>query len=360
MTQLLPNQRLRRVDVIHARWQGAKVKAGIVFAAVMLAAALLPGAAALAQTNAPIPMPRPADRMPAGTLVEQAPSALEEAAPTDAVPDTAATDVASPATAAEALADVVREKQKVTLTAQVTENGMNLAEGLSWRIFETRVDATGELVLAARSDEANPTFELAPGLYAVHVSYGNAQATPTIEVPQGGLSTSIVLDAGMLRLNAAIAGEVPIPSNLVKFDIYSSETGERVLRAQNVAANDFVTLTAGTYQIVSRFGDVNAVVRTELRVEPGLLTDAVLYHHAAQISFKLASEPGGEAIADVDWTVKTASGETVFAEIGAFPVTVLAEGDYLVFAKRGDTVYNREFEVQPGQGREIEVLTTVY
>jgi hypothetical protein len=39
---------------------------------------------------------------------------------------------------------------------------------------------------------------------------------------------------------------------------------------------------------------------------------------------------------------------------------VLAEGDYLVLAKRGEQVYNREFQVQPGGGEEIEVLTAVY
>jgi hypothetical protein len=39
---------------------------------------------------------------------------------------------------------------------------------------------------------------------------------------------------------------------------------------------------------------------------------------------------------------------------------VLQEGDYLVLAKRGETVFNREFEVQPGQPREVEVLTSVY
>jgi hypothetical protein len=105
---------------------------------------------------------------------------------------------------------------------------------------------------------------------------------------------------------------------------------------------------------------VNAVVKADLRVEPGQLTDATLYHRAAQTSFKLVSESGGEAIADVDWTVKTTDGATVFSDTGAFPSTVLQEGDYLVFAKRGDTVFNREFEVQPGQPREIEVLTTVY
>jgi hypothetical protein len=39
---------------------------------------------------------------------------------------------------------------------------------------------------------------------------------------------------------------------------------------------------------------------------------------------------------------------------------VLQEGDYTVFGKRGDTVYNRDFEVQPSQPKDVEVLTTVY
>lgn len=147
----------------------------------------------------------------------------------------------------------------------------------------------------------------------------------------------------------------------MRFDVFTAGAGsDRAMVAQGLAANDVVTLNAGIYHVVSYFGDINAVVRADLRVEPGQMTDATLYHRASQVTFKLVTEAGGEAVADVDWTVKTAEGETVFAEIGAFPATVLAEGDYLVFAKRGETVYNREFEVQPGQGREIEVLTTVY
>ena len=54
--------------------------------------------------------------------------------------------------------------------------------------------------------------------------------------------------------------------------------------------------------VISYFGAVNATVRADLRVEPGKLTEATLYHKAAQISFRLVSEAGGEAIADVDWT----------------------------------------------------------
>ena len=103
-----------------------------------------------------------------------------------------------------------------------------------------------------------------------------------------------------------------------------------------------------------------APAAAEERVCRGELTDVTLYHRAAQVSFKLVSEAGGEAIADIDWTIKTADGATVFTNTGAFPSTVLQEGNYLVLAKRGDTVFNREFAVQPGQPREIEVLTTVY
>ena len=300
-------------------------------------------------------MPRPADRMPelVETVVEDPAAPLETATVAAVAPEAT--------TATEAVAAVALEKQRVTLSAQITENGMNIPEGLVWRVFDTRTDASGDLALAAKSDNATATFELVPGEYVVHVAYGRAQATETIEVAEGGLSESIVLDAGALRLNAAVTGDVAIPINLLRFDVFTAgDSGDRTLVAQNLAANDIVTLNAGTYHVISYFGSVNAVVRADLRVEPGQLTDATLYHRASQTTFKLVTEAGGEAVADVEWTVKTAGGETVFSDINAFPATVLAEGDYIVFAKRGETVYNREFQVQPGPGREIEVLTAVY
>jgi hypothetical protein len=301
-------------------------------------------------------MPRPADRLP------QVVETIVEGAATEATGLNAIAPLTTEATTAtEAVAAVALEKQPVTLSAQITENGMNIPEGLVWRVFDTRTDASGELALAAKSENATATFELVPGEYVVHVAYGRAQATETIEVAEGGMSESIVLDAGALRLNAAVTGDVAIPINLLQFDVFTAgDDGDRALVAQRLAANDIVTLNAGTYHVVSHFGDINAVVRADLRVEPGQLTDATLYHRASQVTFKLVTEAGGEAVADVEWTVKTAGGETVFTNIGAFPATVLAEGDYLVLAKRGETVYNREFQVQPGPAREIEVLTAVY
>ncbi len=320
---------------------------------------LLPDVA-VAQDEPPMPLPRRADRMPQGIEQAQDPAAAE-AAPS-AVEGGPEAEATGPETSAlEAVEKVAAVPQPVTLVATVTDGGAAIPDGLTWRVFETRTDASGDLALAAKSEEATAHLELAPGNYVVHVAYGRAQTTDTISVAEGQNSKALVLDAGAIRLNAQVAGDIPIPINLLRFDIYTAGgESERTLVAQNLAPSDVVTLNAGTYHIVSYFGDVNAVVRADLRVEPGQLTDATLYHKASQVSFKLVSEPGGEAIADIDWTVKTQDGQTVFSNIGAFPSTVLGEGDYLVLAKRGEQVYNREFQVQPGGGEEIEVLTAVY
>ncbi|NGP17858.1 hypothetical protein [Devosia aurantiaca] len=182
-----------------------------------------------------------------------------------------------------------------------------------------------------------------------------------MSVMPGQNQKDIVLEAGGLRLNSAVAGDIPISPALLKFDIMTAgPEANRVMVAADLPANEIITLNAGTYHIISRFGSINATVRADLRVEPGELTEATLYHHASEVSFKLVSEEGGEAIADVEWTVKTSDGATVFSERGAFPATVLAEGEYLVLAKLGDQVYNREVQIQAGSPREIEVLSTIY
>jgi hypothetical protein len=252
--------------------------------------------------------------------------------------------------------------EPVTLVASIGEKGTAIGDGLVWRIFDTRPDKNGQLAMVAKSEQANPTLKLPPGDYVVHVAYGRAQASDTLTVGPAALTKAMVLDAGGLRLNAAITGDIPIPINLLHFDIFTAGTtdADRTLVADKVGANDILTLNAGTYHIVSYFGDVNATVRADLRVEPGQLTDATLYHKAAQVTFKLVSEAGGEAIADVDWTVKSGDGPSVFTNTGTFPATVLQEGDYLVLAQRGDKVYNRQFQVKAGQSEDIEVLTTVY
>ena len=314
------------------------------------------------------PLPRP---RPGATPVRQAaqPPDAEEVAPIpapplhqppDATAGTRAPLAASSATAA--IHAVTSVPQPVQLSARVADGSEAIPSGLVWRVFDARADASGDLAMVAKSDKAVADLALPPGEYVVHVAYGRAQASETMDVAEGKNEKTLILDAGALRLTAAVTGDIAIPGELEHFDIF--EPGDNgaaaVPVAQNVGPNEMVTLNSGTYHVVSYFGAINAVVRADLRVEPGQITEATLYHRASQVSFKLVSEAGGEAIADVDWTVKDADGKQLFTDTGAFPATVLQEGDYEVFAKRGDSVYNRRFSVTPGQPREIEVLTSVY
>ncbi len=251
--------------------------------------------------------------------------------------------------------------QPVTLSAAIKEDGAIVPDGLIWRVFDTKTDETGQLALLFRSEEANPSLSLPVGEYVVHASYGRAQSSDALSVVIGPNFKTIILDAGALRLKSAISNQVEIPSQQLKFDIFAEGSeGGQVPVVLDINESELIYLNAGIYQVVSRWGNENATVKADIRVEPGQITEATLFHNAAQVSFSLVSNIGGEAIADVDWQVQNMDGETLYTHLGAFPSAILAVGDYVVFAQSGDQVYNREFQVQAGQPINIEVLTSVY
>lgn len=319
--------------------------------ALMLASAVA-GALAQDADDAPVPPPRP-DRLAAAAMpeAETSPPTLNEIENAFAVFDELDTQ--------PVVNLALGEPQPVTLSAKVSEDGPIIPSGLTWRIFKTTPDESGELPLLAKSSDAAAAFSLQPGEYVAHVAYGRAQASDTFTVEPGVNQRSLILDAGGLRLTAAIIGDIAIPVSQLKFAIYAnSDLAEgHVLVDDDVRPGELLHLNAGVYKIESHFGNVNAVVRADIRVEPGQLTDATLYHRAAEVTLKLVSEPGGEAIADTDWTVNDADGNTVYSTIGAFGNLVLAEGDYTVIARQGERVFNRDFQIHAGQPREIEVLT---
>lgn len=257
-------------------------------------------------------------------------------------------------------APVTTEPQPVSLSARSGDSGPFITDGLVWRVFSTELDQTGELAMLSRSTDAATTLSLPPGEYVLHAAYGRAQASETLRVEPGPNNHVMIFELGGLQLNAAVVGDVPIPSDLLRFDVFANGPGGQTSIAESVAVDELLHLNTGVYSITSHFGPINAVVRAEIRVEANEVTQATLYHRAAQVSLKLVSEEGGEAIAAVEWEITDMSGTTLFTELGAFPATVLAEGTYTVIAQLGDQVYNREFEVIPGAPREIEVLTAVY
>src|SRR5690606_8931956 len=128
-------------------------------------------------------------------------------------------------------------------------------------------------------------FDLEPGSYLVHASYGRAGATKRISVGKQAQRESFVLDAGGLKLDAIASGGGRIPSAKLRFSIYEGgreDNGERALILPNVQPNTVVRLRSGTYHIVSTYGSVNAIIRSDIRVEAGKLTEATVEHHAAE------------------------------------------------------------------------------
>lgn len=248
---------------------------------------------------------------------------------------------------------------RLSLAARLTEESPEITRGLVWRIFRPEADADGKLPLVATARGGSSSFELEPGSYLVHAAFGRAGATKKITVDREPRREELVLEAGGLKLDALLSGGVRIPPAKLRFSIYElneDANGERALIIPDVKPNAVVRLNAGSYHVVSEYGSVNAVIRSDIRVEAGKLTEAMVEHRAAQLTMKLVREKGGEAIADTSWTILTNSGEIVRESVGAFASMVLAEGDYTIIAKNRERIYQRDFTVVPGRNQDVEVL----
>ncbi|RDJ13071.1 hypothetical protein [Rhizobium grahamii] len=253
--------------------------------------------------------------------------------------------------------------REVALEAKLTANGDAVQDGLSWYVFSPMAGSDGKLPLIASSQGGSADFQLAPGDYFVNVSFGRAGVTRKLTVPEDGTvgKQTMVLEAGGLLLNAVSGSDVRIRPDQLSFSIYSAEVredGERGLVMADVPPNTVVRLNAGTYHIISEYGETNASIRADIQVEAGKLTEATIQHKAAQITFKLVSEAGGEAIADTAWSILTAAGDSVGESVSAFPTMVLAEGEYSAVARNKDKIYQRDFKVEAGKNTDVEVLMT--
>ena len=249
----------------------------------------------------------------------------------------------------------------VILEAKLTADDEPMDEGLTWRVFGLISGDDGKLPLLASSEGGAAAFQLMPGDYFVNVAFGRAGATKKLTVPaEGDVEKQVlILDAGGVVLDAVSGSDVPIPPNKLNFSIYSAEVqedGERGLVVADVRPDIIVRLNAGTYHVVSEYGGINAVVRADIQVEAGKLIEATLQHRAAEITLKLVSQAGGEAIADTAWSVLTAAGDIVSESVSAFSTMVLAEGDYLAVARNKDRIYQRAFSIKAGENRDVEVL----
>ena len=217
------------------------------------------------------------------------------------------------------------------VNARFGRDPLPITGGLHWRIYPDKPDTTGVFRLLREERAAAPIFVLPPGGYVIHVSFGLATAAKKVQ----SLFSETVREsfgwwqaAPASRGGSATAAFRGARSRSMCTKAASSRAMTKWPIASGVGTTDVLLLPEGTYHVVSNYGDSNATVRSDIRVQAGKLTDVVVNHRAAVITLKLVNERGGEAQANTQWSVLTPGGDVVKEAIGAFPKVILAEGEY--------------------------------
>lgn len=246
------------------------------------------------------------------------------------------------------------------LDARLTDEGEPLEDGMIWRVFDASVGDDGKLPLIAVAKGGAARIELAPGNYLVHAAFGRAGATARIALNKETRRESLVLNAGGLKLDAALPDGSQVRRNKLSFDIFSrtGNADEDQLILPDVPAGRTIRLNAGTYHIVSKYGSINAVTRADLRVEAGRTTEASLEHRAAQVTLNLVRGKNGFPLADTAWSVIAPSGDVIREDVSAISTMILLAGEYTIVAQNKDNIYQKNIEVLSGRDQTIRVEAT--
>jgi hypothetical protein len=334
---------------------GIGVGTGLVAALLVVAATASAQAQFVSNQPSLLAPPRPPAEIPA---IPNAPG-MNLAPPSGGVSAPAAlAPPVSPPAPAHSTPMVPPGHVALAVTARYGRDTPQINGGLYWRVYADKPDSGGMFRLVKEDRTPTPTFVLPPGGYVVHVTFGLASAVKPVVLRSETVREMFEIPAGGLRLEGRV-GDVRIPPGQISFDVYKGsqfEPGDKQPFIRGLMTGDVVLMPEGTYHIVSNYGDTNAVVRSDIRVQLAKLTDVTVTHRAAMITLKLVSDRGGEALANTAWSVLTPGGDVIKESIGAFPRVVLAEGEYRAIARNEGKVYEREFKVINGVDGEIEVL----
>ncbi|MET3589959.1 hypothetical protein ABID23_001051 [Bartonella silvatica] len=249
-------------------------------------------------------------------------------------------------------------KAQLILYARLKNSNEDIVKGLVWRIYAPILGIDNKLPLLATYEGGSAHFDLEPGNYLVHVSFGHASAMQQINLENGqSLVKSFNLDAGAVIFNATLLNGT-INEKELRFTIYEDEkeNDDTGVILSNIKAQSIVRLKAGRYHVASHYGSINAMVRSDIQVDTGKVTEVTLEHQAAQIVLKLVRQEGGEALADTSWSITNDSGDIIYETVGAYVSLVLAEGDYIAIAKNQDKIYQKVFSVVSGHDEDINVI----
>jgi hypothetical protein len=259
------------------------------------------------------------------------------------------------------------------LSATLGASSQAVRSGLRWRVVAERAEADGQHALVAESQEATPLLRLPDGDYIVHAAWGLASAMKRVSVNGKVVNERLSLNAGALKISSVL-GDSPLPPNRLSITVNAPDRqgAEGRVIVQDAKPGEIIRLPEGSYRVVSTYLEkeqagstpapgaapnaTNSVVNAELRVQAGRITEATLRHRAANMTLKLVNAPGGEALANTSFTVLTPGGDVIREMVGAFPSLVVAEGEYVVIARRAGKTWQATFTVQSALDRDVEVI----
>ncbi len=244
----------------------------------------------------------------------------------------------------------------LALRATYGERGGEIPGDLVWRVYSVR---GSDIQLVTKTEAARPSLVLPSGQYAIHVSHGLATATRELNVGETGSVSTVAINVGALTVTGYLGiPERPIPPLRQKLSLYipTANNSEGKLVTDTLRANTRLGLPEGTYHLVSTYSGSNSVVRTDVKIEIGKVTEAVVNHRAATMTLKLVRGRGGVALAGTEWTIETPGGDIVAEAVGAFPNVDIGEGTYNVLARHNEREYKGQMKVEGGINRDFEIV----
>jgi hypothetical protein len=310
------------------------------------------------------------DKNPARPAIIRAPgaSSTEPPAPTPEAPQVTGNNPATSVTTSPASQGIT---YNVSLKAYLSSDNSELQDKLIWHIFRADDIAEANALDASETDEQElldsalimqqiggaQEIRLQPGNYVVTVDFGLASETKRFTVTDQDILVEMMISAGALSLNASLGADQPLKDD-VSFNLYVANEGQDSyeLFYNNAPMQVSFALNPGLYRIISNYGNINATVSADVEIESGRLTNITLFHKAARVTLKLVSESGGEAIANTEWKVLDEQGTVLHQSVSAFPVLILAEGEYSLVASNNGETYSRNFEVRSGLHKDVELV----
>src|SRR3954452_6896106 len=216
-----------------------------------------------------------------GVLAPQTPASPLQLAPPAAQPAALPPPATAPVPAPPAASTVPMVppgQVALMVNARFGRDPLPITGGLHWRIYPDKPDARGVFRLLREERAAAPIFVLPPGGYVVHVGFGLASAAKKVQLRSETVREVFDIAAGGVRFEGRV-GDSRIPPGQITFEVYRGsqfEGGERRPITSAVATSDVVLLPEVTYYVVSNYGDSNATVRSDIRVQAGKLTDVVV------------------------------------------------------------------------------------